>query len=106
MTSKTSNTTGPAVYEVIKSTTEPITGIEVDGKKHLFGKDGAFRVHDAGVAREIDETYGLEGGDKQVTIIKSPVRDSTHRYAFSMPRGDWKSKINWGRKKRVTQKRS
>ncbi len=95
MTSKTSNTTGPAMYEVVKSTRRDIKGIEVDGKKHMFGKDGAFRVNDAGVAREIDEAHGLEGGDRQVTVMKVPVRDKIHRYAFSMPRGDWKSRIDW-----------
>ena len=96
MTSKTSNTTGPATYEVVKSTRKDIKGISVDGKQHLFGKDGAFRVNDAGVAREIDEAHGLEGGDRAVTVMKVPVRDKIHRYAFSMPRGNWKKDIDWG----------
>lgn len=49
-------------YEVIKAVTNDVN-VEIGGKKMPFGKLGAFRVKDPGVAQAIREKYG-----RQVTV--------------------------------------
>ncbi len=56
-----------------------------------FGRDGAFRVRDSGIAEEIKTKYG---GDVVVSKIRYPdVHDRGHRYFFGMiPEMPWKRK--------------
>ena len=49
-------------YEIIKATTAPLE-VQIEGKKMPFGKLGAFRVKDPGVANAIREKY-----DRLVTV--------------------------------------
>lgn len=49
-------------YEVIKAVTNKVN-VEIGGKKMPFGKLGAFRVKDPGVANAIRQKYG-----RQVTV--------------------------------------
>ena len=77
-------------WEVIKATTRELDALDVDGKQMRFGKDGAFRVTDPGVAAAIRQTYGRRG-DVTVTRIRYPhVSDRGHTYLFSVPALPWK----------------
>ena len=80
-------------WEVIKATTRDLPSLDVDGKEMRFGKDGAFRVNDPGVADAIRQTYARTG-DVTVTRVRYPsVHDRGHRYFFgSLPAMPWKEK--------------
>ena len=72
-------------WEVIRATRRPLESVDVDGKQMKFGKDGAFRVNDEGVAAAIREEYARKG-DVTVTRIRYPgAADRGHRYFF----GGW-----------------
>lgn len=44
--------------------------IEIDGRVMRAGRSGAFRVHDAGLAREIDARFGHEpGAPKDLLVV-------------------------------------
>ena len=77
-------------WEVIKATKRPVN-VEVDGQEMHFGKDGAFRVSDAGVANEIRQRYARTG-DVTVTRLRYPgAADQGHRYFFGRwPEMPWK----------------
>lgn len=45
-------------FEVIKSTKDGITALDVDGKLMKFGSSGGFVVHDAGEAQYIEDAFG------------------------------------------------
>ena len=78
-------------WEVIRATRRDLPGIEVDGKQMKFGKDGAFRVNDEGVAAAIREEYARKG-DVTVTRIRYPgAADRGHYYFFGqLPEMPWK----------------
>src|SRR3990167_3167092 len=82
-------------WEVIRATRRDLPGIEVDGKQMTFGKDGAFRVNDEGVAAAIREEYAKKG-DVTVTRIRYPgAADRGHRYFFGgWPLAPWKENGN------------
>ena len=72
-------------WEVIRATRRPLESVDVDGKQMKFGRDGAFRVNDEGVAAAIREEYARKG-DVTVTRIRYPgAADRGHRYFF----GGW-----------------
>ena len=82
-------------WEVIRATRRDLPGIEVDGKQMKFGRDGAFRVNDEGVAAAIREEYAKKG-DVTVTRIRYPgAHDRGHRYFFGgWPLAPWKDNGN------------
>ena len=82
-------------WEVIRATRRDLPGIDVDGKQMKFGKDGAFRVNDEGVAAAIREEYAKKG-DVTVTRIRYPgAHDRGHRYFFGgWPLAPWKDNGN------------
>jgi hypothetical protein len=71
-------------WTVIKATKRPVE-VNIGGKPMRFGRDGAFRVSDPGVAAEIRKEYG-DKGDVTVTRMRSPqpISDRGHRYFFGM----------------------
>ena len=74
------------VHEVIQAVTRPVN-VEVDGKQMPFGRDGAFRVNDSGVAEAIRAKYD---GEVTVTKVKVPhVADRGHKYFFAVPALPW-----------------
>ena len=76
------------VHEVIHAVQRPVQ-VEVDGKEMPFGRDGAFRVRDSGVADEIKAKYGNKG-EVTVTRVKYPhISDRGHKYFFSVPELPW-----------------
>ena len=78
------------VHEVIQAVRRPVH-VKVDGKYMPFGRDGAFRVKDPGVAAEISAKYGGKNGDVTVTKVKYPhISDRGHKYFFSVPELPWK----------------
>ena len=86
-------------WEVIRATRRPLESIEVDGKKMKFGKDGAFRVSDEGVAAAIREEYAKKG-DVTVTRIRYPgAHDRGHYYFW----GGW-PEMPWKKKKEKEEK--
>ena len=78
-------------WEVIRATRRPLESVDVDGKQMKFGKDGAFRVNDEGVAAAIREEYAKKG-DVTVTRIRYPgAADRGHYYFFGqLPEMPWK----------------
>ena len=78
-------------WEVIRATRRPLESVDVDGKQMKFGKDGAFRVNDEGVAAAIREEYARKG-DVTVTRIRYPgAADRGHYYFFGqLPEMPWK----------------
>ena len=82
-------------WEVIRATRRDLPSIDVDGKQMKFGKDGAFRVNDEGVAAAIREEYAKKG-DVTVTRIRYPgAHDRGHRYFFGgWPLAPWKDNGN------------
>ena len=72
-------------WEVIRATRPPLESLDVDGKQMRFGKDGAFRVNDEGVAAAIREEYAKKG-DVTVTRIRYPGAADKGHYYF---RGGW-----------------
>ena len=61
-------------YEIIKSSTrsKDVKGFFVGGGNHNrmeFDKEGRMVVHDAGVAKEMDQKYG-KGGSKDVVVVE------------------------------------
>ena len=82
------------VYEVIQAVQRPVN-VEVDGKQMPFGREGAFRVRDSGVAKEISARYGGKMGDVTVTRVKVPhVADRGHKYTFVVPALPWHEEDN------------
>ena len=82
-------------WEVIRATRRPLESVDVDGKQMKFGRDGAFRVNDEGVAAAIREEYARKG-DVTVTRIRYPgAHDRGHRYFFGgWPLAPWKDNGN------------
>ena len=82
-------------WEVIRATRRDLPSLDVDGKQMNFGKDGAFRVNDEGVAAAIREEYAKKG-DVTVTRIRYPgEHDRGHRYFFGqLPEMPWKENGN------------
>ena len=78
-------------WEVIRATRRPLESLDVDGKQMRFGKDGAFRVNDEGVAAAIREEY-VKKGDVTVTRIRYPgAADRGHYYFWGgWPEMPWK----------------
>ena len=77
------------VYEVIQAVQRPVN-VEVDGKEMPFGRDGAFRVRDSGVADEIRAKYSAKKGEVTVTRVKYPhIADRGHKYFFAVPAMPW-----------------
>lgn len=74
-------------YEVIKAVRWPVD-IEVNHKKMPFGKLGAFRVRDQGVANEIRDKYK---GDVTVTKVNTrPVMEKKlHPNRITSPGMPW-----------------
>ncbi len=71
------------IYEVIKANTnDNFLGIETSRGQHLFEKHGRVIIQDEGEAREIDQTYGLDGGTKDVTVTRVDVKEHGHTYHF------------------------
>ena len=87
-------------WEVIRATRRPLESVDVDGKQMKFGKDGAFRVNDEGVAAAIREEYARKG-DVTVTRIRYPgAADRGHRYFFGqLPEMPWKKENGNGETK-------
>lgn len=78
-------------WEVINATKGPLE-VELDGKQMKFGKDGAFRVSDPGVAAALRQKYH-DKGLATVTRIRTPdpIADRGHRYFFgAWPEMPWK----------------
>lgn len=78
-------------WEVIKASKRPFSGIAGSGRWMEFGRSGAFKTSDAGLAREIDTKWGLEGGTGEVVVVEKEDRpEMGHRYMFTMPEMPWK----------------
>jgi len=79
---------GKKRWMVVKATkNQDFTGVTVDGKEMKFGKVGAFRVSDEGVANAIRQQVGMNA---TVTRFENPdPSDRGHTYIFSMPAMPW-----------------
>jgi len=90
-------------FEIVKASkrmhTENIKGIYAGGNRwHEFDESGKFKTDDPGVAREIEEQYGMHskyGGTGDVVVCeidKESNREAGHTYMFRMPQMPWKDK--------------
>jgi hypothetical protein len=76
-------------YEVIKTTTKDVGGVELGGRKMPFGKSGAFTVSDSAQAKDIDQLFGKSSrksgklDDVVVVETDNTMVESGHRYTFS-----------------------
>jgi hypothetical protein len=71
-------------FQAIKADVGDYKGIRHDGKEYRFRGDDTFIIDDEGLAREMDQTYGVKGTQK-VSLV--PYTDKTtnepgHRYTF------------------------
>ena len=72
-------------YEVIKATIRPgFNQVESGGRKMRFGKMGALRVSDPGVANEIRSKYGTD-----VTVTRIDTRPKDQRKVHTAPALPW-----------------
>lgn len=88
-------------YEIVKASkrmhTEDVKGVySGNGRWHEFDESGRFKTDDPGVAREIEEQYGMHskyGGTGDVVVCeidKESNREPGHRYTFQVPKMPWK----------------
>lgn len=75
------------VYEAVKSTRRDFVP-EIDGRKMPFGRNGTLRVHDKGLADELQAKYGYENLIVDPTILPH-VSDRGHKYFFRGVRLPW-----------------
>ena len=81
-------------YEVIKATIRPdFKAVEAANKKMRFGRQGAFRVSDPGVANEIKAKYGHD-----VTVTRIDVRPKDQRKTYTVPALPWQTYDEYGRR--------
>jgi hypothetical protein len=71
-------------FQAIKADVGDYKGIVHDGKKYHFRRDDTFIIEDAGLAREMDQTYGIKGTQKvAITPYDDPeTREPGHKYTF------------------------
>lgn len=83
-------------WMVVKATQDPNFKAVPTAKGNLkFGKDGAFKVNDPGLANEIRETVGPDAVVTRMSNVKPA--DRGHRYFFGMmPEMPWKRKKHNG----------
>jgi hypothetical protein len=73
-------------FQVIKNTTNAsFTGLDVDGRKMKFGRNGTFVVDAPGLASDIDKTYGRKGNQSVAVVPYNDheTRELGHRYKFA-----------------------
>lgn len=83
---------------MVKATKDStFTGVDIDGKKMKFGKDGAFMVSDPMVAEAIRQQVGM---DAVVTRVRYPDHaDRGHTYFFgTLPPMPWHVYDEYGRR--------
>ena len=72
-------------FQVIKNTTNPdFTGLDVDGKKMAFGRNGTFIVDAPGLANDINITFGRKGNQTVAVVPYNDheTRELGHNYTF------------------------
>lgn len=71
-----------------------LMGVEVDGKMYKFGKNPqVFTVHDAGVARQIEDMYGSHSKTGTGDVVVCEVDNAqglVPRRVFGVPELPWK----------------
>lgn len=91
-------------YEVIKTTTKDVGGVELGGQKMPFGKSGAFTVSDSAKAKDIDQLFGKSsrkmGKLDEVVVVETDntMVESGHRYTFSTLGMPWAKYDELGRR--------
>jgi len=71
-------------FQAIKADTSDYLGIRHDGKEYRFRGDDTFILEDEGLARELDQTYGLKGSQKLAITAydDTTTREPGHKYTF------------------------
>lgn len=87
-------------YEIIKSSkrSRDIKGLMVGAGKHRqmkFDKRGRMIVHDASVAKEIDQKYGHKGGSKDVVVVEVDDLRPENRDSRTRARRVWNIRVPW-----------
>lgn len=92
---------GTVKYEVVSNRQSFDGRLEVGGRRMRLKRRGGNYIYDPALARDIDQKYGFgKRGSRDVVVChvdnEDPVRESGHRYSFSMPEMPWKRKRRKG----------
>ena len=71
-------------FQAIKADVGEYKGVAHEGKQYRFRGDDTFIVGDEGLARELDQTYGVKGTQKLsiVPYDDQQTREPGHKYTF------------------------
>ena len=71
-------------FQAIKADTGDYKGVRHEGKEYRFRGDDTFILEDEGLARELDQTYGIKGSQKLAITAydDTTTREPGHRYTF------------------------
>jgi len=91
-------------YEIIKSSerSKDIKGLFVGAGQHRkmkFDKYGRMIVHDAVVAKEIDQKYGHKGGSKDVVVVEVDDLRPENKGSGTSARRVWNIRVPWKKDK-------
>ena len=82
------------LFEVVNNNPR-LKEITLSGRKHTFNKQGIFQTRDAAIAKDIQQTIGQDGS-RDALVIDVPNNNERGIKLFSLPKGDWKERIDWG----------
>ena len=82
------------LFEVVNNN-PALKEIEMSGRKFKFNKQGMFQTRDAAIAQDIQQTLGQDGS-REAVVIDVPNNDDRGITMFTLPKGDWKERIDWG----------
>lgn len=73
-------------WKVINNSTRPgFDGLDIDGRKRKFGRDGTFVIDAPGLANDIDKTFGRRG-NQSVAVVPHNDHETNelgHKYTFT-----------------------
>lgn len=84
------------LYEIVDNSKRKTDGIEVGGKQVRFNANGVCHTTDRRFAEDVQNTIGQDG-KRDVIVIDVPNYNERGITMFSLPSGDWKSRIDWSK---------
>jgi hypothetical protein len=96
-------------FQVIKNTTNSeFTGLDVDGRKMKFGRNGTFVVDAPGLASDIDKTFGRKGNQSVAVVPYNDheTRELGHKYKFGPSESYAKAWEDFERRRKAKQRKA
>jgi len=84
------------LFEIVNNNPKKLKDIKVGGRNLKFNKQGMVQIRDAGLARDIQQSIGQDGS-RDAVVIDVPNNDERGIQLFSLPKGDWKERIDWSK---------